>query len=193
MVTRHIRVLVVGLVGVLAMLSGCASTYTSSSFSGGYAETRISDTTWTIRYGGNGYTSVETVQTYWLYHCAEFALSKGYDGFSILTPIDLSAITPLKPQSAGGGRIIRVHGGGGGGHGGGVVVIYGYGGAQPFKPWLQGNIALLKNPVTPVPGRVFDAAALKALLGPHVLGDKCGGNVCPYVHTYLYPAPAAGS
>lgn len=176
----------------LLALGGCASSYAPSSWTGGYSEREVGQDTWMVSFGGNGYTTEETVQTYWLYHCAEFALSKGYDGFRILSPIKLSAVQALRGDGV---QVIRVHGGGGGGgghssggrSGGGYVATYGYAGAPVNKPAIDAEIQLLRRPLAPVPGRTFEAAALKALLEPYVTGPKCNGNVCPHVHSYLYP------
>jgi hypothetical protein len=170
------------------MVTACASSYTPDTLTGGYSEQPLQNNAWQVRYGGNGFTTDETVQTYWLYHCAEFALSKGFEGFTIMTPVNLSAVTALhRPDSE--GEIIKVHSSGGGG---GHVYVYSYGStAQMYKPWITANIQLLHKPFTPVPGKTFDAAALKALLEPHVMGPKCNGNVCPYVHSYLFPPATA--
>jgi hypothetical protein len=171
-----------------AVLGGCASAYGPSNWTGGYSESLVSGDVWSVRFGGNGYTTQETVQTYWLYHCADFALSKGFAGFQILTPVDLSRLD-LRATPPGGAPVIvkAGHGGGGGGH---TVYIYGGGGAVAYKPTISAQIRLLKPPVVQAPGRVFDAAKLKTMLEPQVNGEKCGGNVCPYVHKYLYPESA---
>jgi hypothetical protein len=145
------------------LLSACASAYAPESITGGFTEQRVSDTTWWVAYAGNGYTTAETVQTYWLYHAAELTLAKGFDGFQILSPVTL---TQAEPQAG----LIR---------------------AQVFlKPQLAGDIRFLKAPFTAVPGKVFDARRLKALLAPYVLDKRCGSNVCPHVHGYLFPEPA---
>jgi hypothetical protein len=38
-----------------------------------------------VSFQGNGLTSQESVQTYWLYRCAGLALEKGFAGFEILS------------------------------------------------------------------------------------------------------------
>lgn len=172
-----------------ALLGGCVSEYGPSNWTGGYSETMVSPDVWTVRFGGNGYTTQETVQTYWLYHCAEFALSKGYSGFEILTAVDLSWLDQ-RPTPEGGPPVIIKAGHTGGGH---SVYVYSGGGTLAYKPAIAAQIRLLKGPVAQAPGRVFDAEKLKAMLGPHVNGEKCGGNVCPYVHKYLYPESALKS
>jgi hypothetical protein len=173
--------------GAVLTLGACASSYAPDTWTGGYREEPVSGDVWRITFLGNGFTTDETVQTYWLYHCADFALSKGYDGFTIVSPVNLSSVEGLEP--VGKPRIVRTRGGG---SGGGYVVVGVGGGAEPYKPWIVANILLLKKPFVPVPARTFDAAALKTLLDAHVNGAKCDGNVCPYVHTYLFP-PEKGS
>ena len=179
--------------GLLLAMSSCATAYQSQGITGGFSEVSVSGDDWTVRFAGNGYTNGETVQSYWLYHCAELALSKGYAGFQIITPMTLAALHDA--DQGGQARIIKVHGTtGGGGH----VVTYGggyAGGVMVYKPTLTGTIRLLKAPIAAVPEHhLFDAAVLKAQLAPYVLGEKCNGNICPHLHSYLYspqPKPAA--
>jgi hypothetical protein len=166
----------------VALLTGCATAYEPESFSGGFSERQIDTDTWSIRFGGNGYTTAETVQTYWLYHCAEFALSRGYEGFRIVTPMNLARFDPAREPRD--GALIKVRGG----HAsGGVVTYYGYSAPLAPKPTLVGVIQLLHAPLRAVPEQhVFDAAVVAASLERYVKGEKCGGNVCPHVHSYLY-------
>lgn len=152
------------------LLAGCASDYSPESLVGGFSESKIGGDVWYVSYSGNGYTSEETVQTYWLYHCAELTLAKGYDGFEIVSPITLSSRDAAKGTM----QPIRIQN----------RALNDY--ARVNKPWLDGRIRMLKRPFTAVPGRIFQAGALKAALGGYVTGKKCGGNVCPHVHSYLY-------
>lgn len=156
-------------------LGGCASTYSTESITGGFDQTQVNPTTWQVTYYGNGYTTDETVQTYWLYRCAEITLEQGFDGFQIASRIELTqAPAPVvRPAfgEPGGPRELT------------PIVEYGLTG----KPYMAGTIRLLRAPLPDVPGRVFDARALKAFLDPHVNGEKCSGNVCPHVHRYLFP------
>jgi hypothetical protein len=171
-------------VAFVLLLGGCATAYQPEGMTGGFNETSVSPDQWTIRFAGNGYTTLETVQTYWLYHCADFALSKGFDGFEIITPLNLSS-QDRRPARDGAVWILAK--GGGGGHGGGGVVVYSGGGAMVYKPQMIAQIRLLKSPFTPIPAHRFDAHKLKAMLEGPVNGPKCNGNVCPYVHRYLFP------
>jgi len=171
-------------------LAGCASSYGPDTITGGYLEKQLEPGIWRVVFLGNGYTTAETTQTFWLYRCAELAKLKGYDGFRILTPITLSEVRALRPAADASATIIKVHGGGGGG---GHYTYYSYSYSQMPKPSLSADIQLLRNPIATVPGKVFDATALKATLEPYVKGKLCGTNVCPHVHRYLYPAPPVDS
>ena len=140
-------------------LAGCATGYGADDITGGYSEAQISPGVWTLRYAGNGYTTRETVQTFWLYRAAELTLEQGYDGFEIVSNMRLSAL------------------------GGGLSDVQ-----YVEKPYLVGEIRMLKKPFTPRPPTILDAHALKARLEPLVKGKLCDDhNVCPHVHDYLMP------
>jgi len=156
---KKLRVVVPCVLGLV--LCACVTAYQPSGFTGGYSDRKASEDVWTIHYGGNGYTTAETVQTFWLYHAAELTLSNGYDGFEILGPMGMApgrATTELPVD----------------------IGLVG-------KPQITLNIKLLKKPFVARPPRIFDAAVLKAKLEPLVKGELCEGNVCPHVHTYLMP------
>jgi hypothetical protein len=140
-------------------LTGCVSTYSEESITGGFWDQQIAPAAWIVGYSGNGYTSHETVQTYWLYRAAEITLAQGFDGFEIVAGKDSGSA--LLPDLIDEGLI--------------------------GKPNLMVNIRLLEKPLPERPGQTFDAMALKAFLQPHVEGEKCDGNVCPHVHKYLLP------
>jgi hypothetical protein len=168
---------------VLALgLSGCAATqYSPEGFTGGFTEKPLEPGIWRIGFFGNGYTSAETVQTFWLYHCAEFSKQQGYDGFEIISDVHL--VSREGWDHAGSPRVL-VHGGGGGGSH--VIIIPGAVIAVP-KPSLEADIRLLRAPVTAHPPKVFDAAALMQVLEPVVHGQLCAqGNVCSHPHSYLH-------
>jgi len=67
------------------ILASCASPYSQEGFIGGFDAQQLREDVYRVRYSGNGYTSQETAQTYWLYRCAELALEKGYPAFEILS------------------------------------------------------------------------------------------------------------
>jgi hypothetical protein len=150
---------------LLGLAGGCASTYSAESWTGGFSEEEIGGNVWTVSYYGNGYTTNETVETYWLYRAAELTVMKGFDGF---------ALSDTR------GRTLRNQ----------TIADLVYEGLIG-KPGLSAEIAMKKAPVQEEAGVVFDAQALKTFLGPYVTGEKCDGNVCPHVPEYLYPDFAA--
>ena len=133
---------------------------------------------WRVSYSGNGYTTYETVQTYWLYRSAQLTLEQGFDGFQILSNIRL--VSPRLPR-----REVKIAASST------PIFIPMYTAAPAYAPSLQGDIRMLKLPFYAVPGKIFNAAALRNELEPLVSGSKCGSdNVCPHVHHYLFELPA---
>jgi hypothetical protein len=195
------------------LLAACATPYTESSILGGFDAKELREDVYRVSFGGNGYTSTETVQTYWLYKCADLALEKGYYGFEILSDIRFVMHRPESQEAVTGtmrivvsaeeraelsrwrvdrrddppnkaGRIQLARGGT-------FIYVPMYGGAARPKPLFQGDIQLIKKTFTPAPPKLFAASALKGALEDHVKSDKCGlGNVCPHVHEYLFPKGA---
>jgi hypothetical protein len=142
------------------LLAGCASAYEEAGLYGGFEEKKVNETDWTLSYLGNGYTTRETVQTYWLYRASELALLNGYDGFAVLG----RAQNTFEPAIS-------------------SLIDEGYMG----KPVLTARFRMMKNPLLDRSGVVFNAQAIRNFLHPYVTGEKCDGNVCPHVPEYLYP------
>ena len=174
---------------LLVLLSGCGSTpYQPSGATGGFREMQINTDVWRVTFSGNGYTTRESVQTYWLYRSAELALEKGYDGFEILSNIQL--VMPVSPEELFGTKndFVPTKGGGGAPV---YIPIYGGGGGMSH-PRIEADILMLRKPIEGQPPRVFDARELRSTLEKHVFGQNCDektktGNVCPHVHEYLFP------
>ena len=75
------------IITVLALsffIQGCATTYKSSGFSGGYSETKLDENVFKVRFRGNGYTSRERASDFALMRSAELALNNGYKYFVII-------------------------------------------------------------------------------------------------------------
>lgn len=73
---------------LVAALSGCQATqYQPIAPAGGFGEMQLEGNIWRIRFMHNAFTTRETAQSYWLYRAAELTLSKGYDGFEVLSMI----------------------------------------------------------------------------------------------------------
>jgi hypothetical protein len=66
-------------------LASCATPYAPTGITGGFDAKELREDVYRVSFSGNGYTTNETAQTYWLYRCAELALEKGYYGFEILS------------------------------------------------------------------------------------------------------------
>ena len=157
-------------IATVILLSGCATSYQSSSLSGGFRDLHVAEDVYRISFSANGYASRETAQTYWLYRASELTLEKGFDGFEIISPISLGATQPASPFVN-------------------AVFIYIPMQDNSRKPFFEADIRLLKGPVSANPPKVFDAKGLKAELDPYVKGEKkcSGGNVCPHIKRYLLP------
>src|SRR5205807_329950 len=87
-------------VAMAAVLCSCATKYEPSGLTGGFTSLELRPDVWRVSFSGNGHTTNETAQTYWLYRCAELALEKNYDGFEILSDMRFVARTP--PSEGGG-------------------------------------------------------------------------------------------
>ena len=89
------RVLLVAAVAV--GLASCATPYAQQGFTGGFDVQELRPDVFRVSFQGNGYTTRETVQVYWLYRCAQLAIEKGFNGFEILSDMQI-----LHAASAGG-------------------------------------------------------------------------------------------
>jgi hypothetical protein len=168
-----------------------------------------------VSFQGNGYTTKESVQVYWLYRSAQLAIEKGFAGFEILSDIQfvmrrpstddrsprlavavpsLRTQIPVSPQEAADFRLrdhddlaMRLDEPVRLARGGGVFIYSGGGAAAP-KPGLEADVHFLPAPVVAAPPKVFDAKVLIAQLEPLIKAERCNlGNVCPHVHEYLLP------
>jgi hypothetical protein len=83
------------LIGVAAAVAGCATSYGSSGIGGGYDIVQLQEDIYRVTVSGNGFTTRETVSTYWYHRAAEFTLDKGYTGFQMLSRTILSGETTL--------------------------------------------------------------------------------------------------
>lgn len=162
----------------VVVMSGCATSYgpSSKSLAGGYSVKNLEGDIYRVAFSGNGYATKETVQTYWLYRCADLALEKDFDGFEILSHISLTQVHPVEEFFLGKNLFQNTQ------------VYYMPMDASP-KPELTADIRLLNEPLEGVPPRIFNAAKLKAALEPYVMAEKkCNsGNVCEHVHKYIHP------
>ncbi len=156
-------------------LSACSATsYVPRSSGDGYMEEEVGPNVWRVSFFGNGHTTGETVQTYWLYRCAELTRQHGFEGFEIISPLVLSERDPYEEIKVAGGHY--------------VAPIIVYTGPPAPTPTVIAEIKLLRKPVKPMARKIFVASTLLLELEKVVKGPKCSkGNVCPYAHQYLDP------
>jgi hypothetical protein len=82
------------IIAAAVVLAACATGYQSQSLTGGFTTAELRPDVVRVRYAGNGFTSKETAQTFWLYRSAEVTLEKGYDGFEILSDMHFVMVAP---------------------------------------------------------------------------------------------------
>ena len=77
--------LLVATIVLMTALSGCATTYQSEGFSGGFNETRYAADVFEVSFKGNGYTSEQRASDLALLRSADLTLQNGYQFFAIIT------------------------------------------------------------------------------------------------------------
>ncbi len=96
---------------------GCATSYQQHGLTGGYSETKLSNSSYVVSFNGNGYASKDRVWYFWIYRCAELTSQQGYKLFT-LRQNRTSAVAPREsnfvpavynPDEAGG--LLKVKGG----------------------------------------------------------------------------------
>lgn len=205
------------LAAAAAMLTSCATPYQQSGLTGGADVRELRPDVYRVTFQGNGYTTRETVQVYWLNRCAELALEKGFAGFEILSDVRFvmrrqpsedrlgprlaSAIPSLKThipvsRDEASAFSFRPESTDAANRPlapvrlarGGMLFVYTAPAAAGPKPGIEADVHFLAAPMTAAPPRIFNARALLAQLEPIIKAEKCGlGNVCPHVHDYLLP------
>lgn len=68
---------------IVAFISGCATSYKSAGFTGGYSDTKLQDDVYEISFKGNGYTGSDKTKDFALLRASEVALNNGYKYFLI--------------------------------------------------------------------------------------------------------------
>src|SRR5262249_23098684 len=152
---------------------------------------------------GNGYTTRESVQVYWLYRCAELAIEKGFTGFEILSDMQfvmrrspaqdrieaplassvasLRTRIPVSSDEAALAALWRHDVDLANGtmertrlaRGGATFIYVPGGGAGPPKPGIEGDVHFLSKPVLSAPPKIFNAKDLLAQLESLVKAERC--------------------
>lgn len=164
----------------VSLLSGCATGYqqmTAFTITGGYDQEDLGQDVFRVCFGGNGFTTRETAQCYFLNRCAEIALENGFQGFEIISDIRLTDVqSPSKAFGVEEQPFETVQ----------YIPIY-IPTIETYKPYLEADIHLLKGPINAKPPKVFDAQKLIDALKPYIDPAKGGSNVKPHIHEYLLP------
>ena len=185
-------------------LASCATPYAQQGIAGGFDVQELRPDVFRVSFGGNGFTTKETVQVYWLYRCAQLAVEKGFAGFEILSDMQFSmrrapaddrdrprlssavaslrTSIPVSPDEASQVSVWRPDGDLASwsiepirlARGGGGAIFIYGGGGGVPKPAIEGDIHLLSAPVVAAPPKVFNAKELLSQLEPLVKADKCG-------------------
>lgn len=71
------------LILLCAALSGCATAYQSTGFTGGFEETALAPNIYRVRFNGNGYTGAGRAADLALLRSADLTLQKGYRYFGL--------------------------------------------------------------------------------------------------------------
>jgi hypothetical protein len=207
---------VVVMAAMAVILASCATPYQQGGITGGSDVKELRPDVYRVSFQGNGYTTRESVQVYWLYRCAELAIEKGFTGFEILSdmqfvmrrppaedrigaPLAVASLRtriPVSPAESTPVALWR--------HdvdlanrsmapvrlarGGAAFIYIPGGGAAVPKPGIEGDVHFLSKPVPSAPPKIFNARELLAQLEPLVKAERCSlGNICPHVHEYLLP------
>ncbi|RTZ13596.1 hypothetical protein EJ063_19505 [Vibrio aquaticus] len=71
-------------VAILLLLGGCATTYQSQSFTGGYSETQLDENVFVVSFEGNGYTTKKRAAAFTMLRSAELTVNNGYAFFAVI-------------------------------------------------------------------------------------------------------------
>jgi len=88
-------------IAAVIFISGCATSYHSTGFTGGYSETQLAPDVFRIHFAGNGYTSGERAQDFAMLRAADLALQHGFKYFAIIDESSSTAVSSFTtPGSA---------------------------------------------------------------------------------------------
>ena len=76
----------------VVLLSGCATSYKSSGFAGGYSDTQLSPDSFRVMFRGNAYTSPEKMQDFALLRAADVVQQHGFTCFAVVKESTSTAV-----------------------------------------------------------------------------------------------------
>ena len=91
--------MVVLLVSILSVMSGCATGYHASGVGGGYSETVLGENVFRVSFRGNGYSSSERVADLSLLRCADLCLEHGFGFFALVDGSDSETVSTYSTPS----------------------------------------------------------------------------------------------
>jgi hypothetical protein len=68
-----------------ALLLGCATTYQSSGFTGGFSEVQLDKNMWKVTFEGNGYTKKQRAEDLAMLRSADLTIKNGYRYFAFVS------------------------------------------------------------------------------------------------------------
>lgn len=88
---------------LISGIQGCATSYQSSGFSGGFSETQLAPNIFTVRFKGNGFTNEERANDFTLLRSAQLTVDSGHTHFAIIDSeskmVRSSYTTPTKTNT----------------------------------------------------------------------------------------------
>lgn len=155
----------------IAVLAGCATGYQKRGITGGYADSKIDDTHYVVKFDGNGFADKERVWHFWIYRCAQLTKEKGFTYFSLEHLANKNAsfnpddddrpqLTDTVLHGDADGHVIDVHGGGG--------VSYIYVPGQTITTWHSNAVVTMYNDDIPEQRAVYRAQTIIDSLAAYI-------------------------
>lgn len=80
----------VAILSSATLLSGCATAYQRTGFSGGFSETQLAPDVFRVSFSGNGFTPPDRVQDFAMLRAAELCSGAGLPYFAVVDSVDQS-------------------------------------------------------------------------------------------------------
>jgi len=169
--------------GVAAMVASCATGYGPKSFTGGYADEKLDDTHFRVKFDGNGHASSERVWNFWMYRCAELTKQQGFTYFTLQRPGEPVGQAPGQPpmrpavhQEGASSGMIKTKGGG-------YTYVPIYVPGHQITTWhTDAVVAMYRDPL-PDYVVVLRAQTVMDELDPYI---KSNGDTKPITRSELY-------
>ncbi len=125
-------------------MQGCATTYQSNGYTGGYSETQLDENVFKVSFRGNGFTNSERTEDFTLLRSAELAIANGYKYFVIVNGgTSISKSTHITPTTY--NTTASVYGTGNYAYGTATTTQYGGQSYNVSKPSTSNTIICFKD------------------------------------------------